>query len=172
MGDRVDILLSVAPAALDVFDGHVSRHAGGHRADRPVNSLRIVLQRFAGEPKGFEQAVDRDPGGEAIVIPELELGLLSRLRQSLEQADPSGDLGQAAAAVIDSPRNHLEAKGRLRLDHQPEHGRLKERAQCVNIVDQQPSQIRIRAQGLGKDAVAQQVGDLIKVTRRIEALDR
>ena len=87
LGDRVDVFLSVAPAALDVLDRHISRHAGGHRADRGIDSLRIVFEDLACEPKSGEQAIDRHPGREAVVIPELELGVFAGLRQSLEQAD-------------------------------------------------------------------------------------
>ena len=88
LGDRVDILLPVAPAALDVLDRDISRHAGGHRADRAVDFERIsCFKCLAGQPEGFEQAVDLDPGREGIVIPELELGVFAGLCQSLEQAD-------------------------------------------------------------------------------------
>ena len=127
---------------------------------------------LASEPEGLEQAVDPDPGREAIVIPQLELGVFAGLRQSFEQADSAGDLGQAAAAVVDSPRNDLEAQGGRRLDHQPEHGRLEERTQGIDVVDEQPLQVGIRVENLCQHAIAQQVGHLVEVAGGIEPLDR
>ena len=107
-----------------------------------------------------------------VVIPQLELGVFAGLCQSLEQADAAGDLGQAAAAVVDPPRNDLEAQAGRRLDHQSQHGRLEERAQGVDIVDEQPLQVGILVQELGQQAVAQQVGHLVEVAGGIEPLDR
>ena len=97
-----------------------------------------LLQVVAGEPEGCEQAVDPDPGRERVVIAQLELGVFAGLGQPFEQAEPAGDLGQAAAAVVDPPRDHLEAQAGARLDRQSQHARVDGRAQGVDVVDQQP----------------------------------
>ena len=88
------------------------------------------------------------------------------------EADPAGDLGESAAAVVDAPRNDLEAERGPSRSTSPEHGRVEECAERVDIVDEQPLQVRIGLQNLRQHAVAQEVGHLVKVAGGIEPLDR
>ena len=123
-------------------------------------------------PNAVEQAVDFDPSRERVVISELELGILARLRQSLEQPEPAGDLGQPAAAVVDPPRNDLKAQAGTRLDDQSQHGRRDQRAQRVDIVHEQPLEVGMLVQKLDEQAIAHQVRYFVKVPRGVESLDR
>ena len=107
-----------------------------------------------------------------VVVPQLELGVLAGLGESFEEPEPAADPGQAAASVVDPPRDHLETQGRPRPDRQAEHAGVEVRAQGVDVVDQEPAEVGMLVEQLGEHAVAEQVGHLVEVPRRVEPLDR
>ena len=62
-------------------------------------------------PSGVQEAVDIDPGGEGVVVPELEFGFLAGHGEAFEQADAAVDAGEAAAAVFEAAGDDLEGEG-------------------------------------------------------------
>ncbi len=93
-------------------------------------------------------------------------------------ASPSSSRTRPATLASPPPRSSMRRGMTSKLrrgppgDDRPEHGRLEERAQGVDVVDEKPLQIRIDLESLCEHAVAQQVGHLVEMTGRIEPLDR
>ncbi len=142
-------------------------------ADGGGDLRRVVLEVVAGEAEGVEQAVDPDPGRQRVVVAQRELGVLAGLGQPFEQPEPAGDPGQAAAAVVDPPRDHLEAQRRARLDRQARArpGRAS-RPGCRCCGPAASCRLGYSSRSRREHAVAQQVGHLVEVAGRIEPLDR
>ena len=154
LGDGEDVLLAVAPAPLHVLDRDVGRHPRGHARGRPRRPSRGRASRSARvRPKASEQAVDVDPGRQRVVVAERELGVLAGLGQPFEQPEPAADPGQAAAAVVDPPGDHLEAQASRRTPiARPSTPGSRSRPEGVDVVDHQPAQVRDarRAAGRGR----------------------
>ena len=124
------------------------------------------------QAKDGQQPVDVDPGGAGVVVGEAEFDLLAGQGQPLDQAQPAVDARQAAAPVLDAPGDHLAGPGAALVDVLAEQHRVDVRAQRVDVVDQQMRSCGRCGQQVAQHAVAQQVGHLVPVADRVQALGR
>ena len=143
LGDGEDVLLAVTPPPLDVLDGDVGRHPGGGRPDGGGHLGGVGPEVVPRDLEGVEQAVEIDPRGQAVVITEGELRVLTRLGEPFEESEAAVDPGQPAAAVVDPPGDDLEPERPAGGDGQAEDAGVEVRPEGVDVVDQEPAEVGV-----------------------------
>ena len=96
----------------------------------------------ARQPENVQQPLDRNPRRLRVVIAQAELVFLAGHRQALDQADAAVHAGQAAAAIVDPPRDDLEAQAGLAADVPAQQARIEIGPQRVDVVQEQILQLR------------------------------
>ena len=161
----------MAPSLLHILEGHVGRHLGSNEPDGGGH-LRLVTQITPPEPEHAEEPINVDPGRERVVETQPELVLLTRHRQAFHQPLATVHAGQSAPAILDSPRNHLVCQARGAGDVPAQQGGIEVGSDGVDVVEEQPAEIRPLGQERPQHAIAQHVGDLVPMPYGVKALER
>ena len=85
-----------------------------------VQKFRIG-QVTAGKAKHGQELVNVDPIGGAVVPRQARFDFFTRQGKTLDQAQAAIDVAQAAAAILDVPRDHFRSERRTLLDVVAEH---------------------------------------------------
>lgn len=183
LGGGEDVLLTVAPAFLDVLEGDVGGEAGGEVADGVGDPGGGVFGRggggvfgggaeevLAGESEGGEEGIEADPGGHGVVVAEAELVLLAGHGESLDEAGETIDAGESATAILEAAMNHLEGQAASMGAVPAEEGGVGIGADGVDVMEEQVLDGGLGAEQAGEDAIAEEVGDFEEMTDGMEAL--
>ncbi len=136
MRHREHVFLSFAPALFDVLQSDVGGHASGHGADA-VGDLSGIPQILARQAERFQQPVQVNPRGRAVVIGQARFHFFGRQRQAFHQPRASVHAGQAAAAIFKLASDDFEAERRVLFDVPAEQTRIHIRAERVDVVHHQ-----------------------------------
>ena len=171
LADRENVLLAPAPPAFHILERDVGWHAIGQSVDR-LGHRGVVGQVGPGQAQQLQQTVDFDPGRQGVVVRQAEFFLLAGKGQSLEDADPAIHPSQAAAAILKAPGDHLEVQCPSRGQVHPQQPRVEVGAEGVDVVQHQVFQLRPVGEQFSQHTVAQEVGDFVPVTHRVQAVQR
>ena len=138
---------------------------------RTASSTRSASERrIAGEAEDREQTVDIDPVGRAVVVAKAAFEFFAGQRETFNQASAAIHAGEAAAAVFEVPGDHFRGECGAAMDVITENGRVGIGGHGVDIVHHQIVQLWAHLKQAQERPVAQQVGNLIPVAHRVQAL--
>ena len=161
----------MAPAFLDIFERDVGGHAGGEVPDG-LSDFLFVPEVVPAQAEGGEQLVEVDPCGHGIVEREAEFVFFARHGEAFDKAWGAIDAGEASTAVLEAAGDHFERKGGLRFDVPAEQCGVEIGSQRIDIVQEEVLKLWLSLQQGSQLAIAEQIGEFVPVTGRVEALER
>jgi hypothetical protein len=171
LGDRIDVLLAVAPAFLHILQGHVGWQPGGDGADGGRRFFRVT-EVGPREREHAEQPVDVDPARVAVVISEGELVVLAGKGEALDDPEAPVNARDPAAMVFNALGDDLPAERGATGLEPAEQRWIRRGTQGVDVVRDQGAQLRTNGEEPGERAVFEEVGDLEPMADGMQALFR
>lgn len=126
---------------------------------------------MAGEAEGVEEAVEVDPGGHGVVVPELELVFFAGKGEAFDQAWEAVDAGEAAAAVLKAAGDDFEGEAGVGGAVGGEQCGIGLGAEGIDVVEEEVLETGMGLEELGESAVAEEVGDFEEMPDRMQALE-
>jgi hypothetical protein len=111
-----------------------------------------------------------DPGRHGVVVRESELVGFGGERESFDEAGLAVDPGEAASAVFEAAVDDFEAEAGTGLQMEAEEGGVEVCAERIDVMKEEELELGALLQQPGQGAVPEEVGDLVPMSDRMQAL--